>query len=271
MSNCAAACLEGSRESRNYPLISIVTVCRNAGNTIARTFQGLRDQTYPNIEYIVIDGGSTDGTVERIASDSDLISCYVSEKDNGIYDAMNKGIRIARGEIIGIINADDYYEPTALEEVMRAWQKDNSLDVIYGNCEVVNFGESVVRTSKPQLDFKKGVINIPHPSAFVSKRCYTNHGLFDDSYLYGGDYELFCRLASRGAKFRYIDKTLAYFRLGGFSASVGIAKEKELLLTTWKYWGFLAACKVFPGKCCYPFVRRKLGSCLRNLGLKRAV
>lgn len=117
------------------PLVSIVTVSYNSADTIEQTIQSVTKQTYPNIEYIIIDGGSRDGTVEIIKRYQDKISFWISEPDMGIYDAMNKGISYAKGDYIGIINSDDWYELDAIEKIVSKIKEDPI--IIYGNmmCE----------------------------------------------------------------------------------------------------------------------------------------
>jgi glycosyltransferase involved in cell wall biosynthesis len=112
---------------------SIITVCYNSEKTIERTITSLRNQTYQNFEYIIIDGGSTDSTLEIIKKNLDVVSILVSEKDEGIYDAMNKGIDLASGEIIGIINSDDWYENDTLENIFKISFGQTNL-VIHGLC-----------------------------------------------------------------------------------------------------------------------------------------
>jgi glycosyltransferase involved in cell wall biosynthesis len=259
-----------SHNSSELPLISIITICFNADKTIERTFQGMATQTYPNIEYIVIDGGSTDNTLSLIEKYKYLISYFSSEKDNGIYDAMNKGINIAQGDVIGIINADDYYAPNALVLVMRAYQINKDVDVFMGNCSTINPSEKLIRTDKPTINFEQGVVYVLHPSTFISRQCYSKYGVFNDTYKYSGDYEFFCRLAGKSAKFFHINYTLAYFRLGGFGTRIGVLKEKECLLITLRYWGLFAATRLSL-VLIYSFSRRKFGVFLRDIGLKKPI
>lgn len=249
-------------------MISVITVCFNARHTIEKTFQSLLSQAYENIEYIVVDGGSSDGTLDVIDKYRNVIKKFVSERDGGIYEAMNKGIRMANGEIVGIINADDYYAPNALMQVMQVYQADRNLDVIFGNCSTVNSFGDIMRDDKPRIDFQHGVVSVLHPSTFVSRRCYLRHGCFDESYRYAGDYEFFCRLAYRCASFSYINTTLAYFRTGGFGSRVGIIKEKENIAITYKYWGVGSAVRVSL-QLFHLYLRRKIGGFLRRIGLKR--
>lgn len=253
----------------NGPLMSIITVCFNARHTIEQTFQSLINQTYARIEYIVVDGGSTDGTLELIIQYKHIISNFVSGKDGGIYEAMNKGIRMANGELIGIINADDFYAPNVLSKVAQVYQANRNLDVIIGNCATVNSYGAVIRDDKPHIDFQRGVVSVLHPSTFVSKQCYLNFGCFDESYRYAGDYDFFCRLANRNANFFHIDTTLAFFRTGGFGTRVGILKEKENVVITYKYWGLGAAIRV-SFRMLHFYLRRKFGVFLRRVGLKKS-
>ena len=248
------------------PLISIITVCFNAVHTIDRTFQSILNQTYQNIEYIVIDGGSTDGTLDVVAKYNKIISCLVSEKDKGIYDAMNKGIRLAHGDVIGIINADDFYATDALEQVMSIFRTNTDLDVVLGNCAYINQSEKLLSTAIPHIDFKNVIVHVHHPSTFVSRHCYEKYGVFDKFYCYAGDYEFFCRLTTNNATFFHINTTLASYRIGGFGTKVGIIGEKECFLITYKYWGLFVACCKVP-QFLYLYLRRKLGFFFRKFGL----
>ncbi len=251
------------------PLISIITVCFNAEQTIERTFQGVRGQSYPNIEYIIVDGGSTDATLLHIASNKDIISCLISEKDRGIYDAMNKGIKVAHGDIIGIINADDYFLDGVLDRVVDLWRADKSVDVICGKCSTIGAGGDILRIDNSSVDFKGKTVNVLHPSTFVVKGCYERFGLYDDRYRYAADHEFFCRLASRNAKFGYIDVVTSCFRTGGFGGRVGLIKELENLIIVYKYWGLTEVILVFPRVFVLSYFRRKLGNFLRKIGVMR--
>ncbi len=135
-------------EDQDKPLVSIITVCLNSEKTIEQTIQSVINQTYPNIEYIIIDGKSTDRTLEIIDKYKGKISILVSESDEGIYDAMNKGLKLATGELIGIINSDDWYESDAVETIVNSFLADRNVQVIYGNMDVYD-QDKFIRTIYP--------------------------------------------------------------------------------------------------------------------------
>jgi glycosyltransferase involved in cell wall biosynthesis len=201
------------------PLISVVTVCFNSINTIERTFKSILNQTYSNIEYIVVDGKSTDGTVELIKEYADhfkkrnIIFKWKSEKDNGIYDAMNKGLEMTTGELIGIINSDDYYQDLALETISAEYLKDSSYDVYHGLLNYYNSGKlSMIKGGDSSVLTHH---MIEHPTCFLKKKTYEKHGFFNCKYKYVADYELLCRVKKNGGKFKLIDKVIANFYDGG--------------------------------------------------------
>jgi glycosyltransferase involved in cell wall biosynthesis len=201
-------------------VISIVTPTYNAAKTLARTIQSVRDQDYAPIEYIVVDGGSTDGTLDIIRDHAWMIARWVSERDKGIYDAMNKGIALATGEIIGIINADDHYLPGAIRAVVDATAQNPQADVYYGDI----LYDCVYRPpyrEQPTTQLNGAplhAVRVSHPAVFVRRNTYERLGVYDLSYRLAGDYEFFYRLVKHGARFCYIPQTLSYMYGGGASA-----------------------------------------------------
>lgn len=204
--------------------ISIITVCYNSAKTIEETILSVLGQDYPDVEYIIIDGASTDGTQEVIARYAP-IPTVVSEPDKGIYDAMNKGIRLAQGDVIGILNADDIYaQKDILSRVARQFS-ENEIQACYG--DLVYFSSSapdnVVRYWRAgrfsEGAFSKGW-NPPHPTFFVKRDVYATWGAFDTRYVMGNDIELMMRLLEKAKiKVAYIPDILVKMRLGGVSNS----------------------------------------------------
>ncbi len=194
--------------------VSIITVVYNGVRTIEQTIQSVIRQTYKNIEYIVVDGLSTDGTKDIIEKYGSFIHCYISEKDEGIYDAMNKGLNKATGDIVGIINSDDWYACDAVEAAVHSlMQKD--VDLVYGKVHLVmGDGNGKVISGVP-LESIWYQMAAPHPTVFVKKKIYERYGLFDINYKYAADYDLLLRFFSEKVKFGYLDKVIAYFRYGG--------------------------------------------------------
>ena len=209
----------------NYK-VSVITVAYNSVSTIEKTIQSVVHQTYKNIEYIVIDGGSIDGTQQVIERYLNHISYYISEKDNGLYYAMNKGISKATGDIIGIINSDDWYVEDAIEAVVECFSKYD-IELVYG--KIV----TVLEKNKEQVFHKVPLENmwfqmvIPHPSVFVKKDIYDRFGMFNINYSLSSDYELILRFYSKNVKFWYLDKIIAYFRSGGISTKKRMLSYEE--------------------------------------------
>jgi glycosyltransferase involved in cell wall biosynthesis len=211
-------------EVGSLPLISIITVVYNAVNTIEQTIQSVIQQSYQNKEYIIIDGGSTDGTVDLIKRYESHLSYWVSEPDLGIYDAMNKGISMAKGELVGIINADDWYEGDIFSIIADKFRETGSDHVIYGLLRIFQNDKfySLVGNSINVLPDEP----IMHPTCFVPRQIYQTYGKYDLKYKYSADYDLFLRFANHGVKFCFIEKTIANFRRGGISFSPSAEKEK---------------------------------------------
>lgn len=210
--------------------ISVITPCFNSEKTIRQTIESVLNQTYTNIEYIIVDGGSTDKTVEIIKEYIPLFHGrlhYVSEKDNGIYDAMNKGIKMSHGQLIGIINSDDFYEINTVETVLKKYEPQKE-QVIYGYMNIVikNAKSKVLTSSHLKLEESM----ITHPTCFVSRNIYQKYGLFIDSYKIAADYELMLRLFKKtNVEFVQIPQILANFRAGGVSSTKKTQLEKRII------------------------------------------
>lgn len=200
-------------------LVSIITVCLNAEATIERTIRSVIRQTYKNIEYIIIDGGSTDRTLQIAAKYRDDISTLISEKDSGIYDAMNKGIELAHGDYIGIINADDWYEKDAVDYVVQTGKRlSEDIGVISGQCRYIE-------ETSTFLPRRKGMVHIwtempiAHPATFIKKSVYEKFGKYDTHYKLAADYELIFRLYVNRVAFYLCEKVLANYTVGGISGT----------------------------------------------------
>jgi glycosyltransferase involved in cell wall biosynthesis len=204
--------------SEFLPLVTIITVVYNNDNYLAETINSVLAQSYDNIEYIIVDGGSTDRTLNIICQYEAKIDYWISESDRGLYDAMNKGIALANGEIIGILNSDDLYFPDTVNTVVKAYQKLQQPCVIYGN--MLKFADNFTGASLHQGNltdsaFKTATISINHPTCFVHQTLYKNFGGFRQEYEVGADRELMMRFHSQNVTFIHIEQTLAKFRLGG--------------------------------------------------------
>ncbi len=202
------------------PKISVITVSYNSAKTIVDALNSVAAQTYRNVEHIVVDGASTDETVVRVRNHFDSSIQLVSEPDKGIYDAMNKGILLARGEILGFLNSDDFYaDETVLAKIANAFQ-DPTVVACYADLVYVTQDNSrVVRywKSKPftKGDFAKGWCPA-HPTFYVRKSVIERLGLFDQSYKLAADVEFMMRYLERGqVRAAYIPHVLVRMRLGG--------------------------------------------------------
>ncbi len=204
------------------PLISVITVCRNAEKTITKTIESVLGQTYSNLEYLIIDGASTDRTIEIIKQYEPKFKGrlrLITERDAGIYDAMNKGVRLATGKIIGIINSDDWYELDAVERVVESY-KETGDGVYYGILRVMENGKEVMLKSTHYQFLYRDIVG--HPAYFVSSKIYQTHGLFNLDYKIASDYELMMRFIQRNVRFVQVNFILANFNYGGISSNFDI-------------------------------------------------
>ncbi|MBP1695156.1 MAG: glycosyl transferase family 2 [Deltaproteobacteria bacterium] len=203
--------------------VSIITIVRNNRATMEDCVKNVLSQSYKEIEYIVVDGGSNDGTIDIIQAYHERISQWISEPDQGIYDAMNKGIEMATGQVIGFLHSSDVYaHPRVIEEVARVFEKSNASSV-YGDLQYVdkenlnkvirNWKSSPYRHGK----FRQGWMP-PHPTFFVRKEIYEKYGYFNTDFRIAGDYELMLRFLERyRISAAYIPEVLVKMRWGGMS------------------------------------------------------
>lgn len=207
-------------------LVSIITPCYNSEKTIEKTIKSVLGQTYKNIEYIIVDGGSSDSTIDIVKKYEMLFEGrmkVISEKDDGIYDAMNKGILNATGKLIGIVNSDDYYEADAVETVVKNMEEDE-YQVLYGllRCTQQRKEVNVVLYNHNFLHQQM----ITHPTCFISKKAYEDFGMYNCKYRSCADYELMLRWwKEERVKFKPIYKIISNFELGGMSSTDYATKE----------------------------------------------
>jgi glycosyltransferase involved in cell wall biosynthesis len=206
--------------------ISVITVCLNSGKTIEQTIQSVINQKNCNYEYIIIDGKSTDDTLEIIKKYRDRISVVVSEPDSGIYDAMNKGISLATGDVVGIINSDDWFEPGAFARVEKYF-RDTDAEVVYGKMNAIDLEGNVQILIPSNIEKIRYEMETPHPTVFVKREIYKKYGVFQLKYKIAADYELMLRLYTKGVKFKHLEYILANFRMGGISALQSETCAKE--------------------------------------------
>jgi glycosyltransferase involved in cell wall biosynthesis len=216
---------------QNNPLVSIITVVFNGVKHIEQTIQSVFRQTYPHIEYIIVDGGSTDGTVPVIKKYEHQLYKWISEKDRGISDAFNKGIALATGDIIGMINADDFYEPDAVQQVVDHFQEG---EIFYGDLRLLR-KERVDFVVKGDHELLPRLMTINHPTVFVKKEVYKKLGVFDESYACAMDYDLLLRFYVNNYRFVYVPAVLANMRWDGISDKYWIRGCRETLHIKNKY------------------------------------
>ncbi len=203
--------------------VSIITVCYNSSETIESTIQSVLEQDYQNIEYIIVDGKSTDTTLQIIDKYKPEITKIISEKDDGIYYAINKGIGIATGDIIAVLHADDFYSnPQVISKVVKKIEEENA-DTIYGDLQYVDREDtSFVKRNWKSGEYKDGLFlkgwMPPHPTFFVRKTCYEKYGKFNTILRSAADYELMLRFLHKyKCSTSYIPEVLVKMRIGGKS------------------------------------------------------
>lgn len=217
--------------------ISIITASYNSSKTIEDSINSLLKQSYADIEYIIIDGGSKDGTTDIIKKYEPEFNGrlkWISEKDKGIYDAMNKGIGMATGEIVGILNSDDFFtSEDVISEVNSTFEKYNP-DAVYGDIHFVNDDnlEKSVRYYSSKI-FRRGLMRLgfmpAHPSFYIKRECFEKFGLYNTSYKIAADFEFLLRTIYIGRiKTKYIEKDFVTMRTGGASTS-GINSHKLIM------------------------------------------
>lgn len=204
-------------------LISIITACYNSENTIEETLKSVTEQTYKQIEYLIIDGKSSDKTLEIVSKYSGNISKIISEPDTGIYDALNKGIQLATGEIIGFVHADDTFtDKNVLEKVANLF-RESQADAIYADLDYIdnkNPSKIIRHWQSGEFIFtkiKKGWMP-PHPTLFVKKKIYEKYGSFDTTFKIASDYDIILRfLYKHKISVSYLPEVITKMRTGGTS------------------------------------------------------
>lgn len=213
--------------------ISLITVAYNAQNTIERCISSVLGQKFNNIQYIVIDGGSTDRTIQIINKYRENISVFISEPDNGVYDAMNKGIALANGDIIGTLNADDFLaDDDVLAHVAKAFSQED-INILYGDLDFIDPGEKIVRKWRSGR-YRSGMFNWgwmpPHPTFYCRKVLFANLGTYRLDYGSAADYELMLRfIHAYKANVFYLDKIMVKMFIGGISNKNVTNRVKALL------------------------------------------
>lgn len=229
------------------PKISVVTVVYNRAASIGDALASLSAQTHKNVEHIVVDGGSTDGTLETLRAQQPPIDTLISEPDEGIYDALNKGVSRATGDVIGILHSDDLFTDSLVLRDVAAAFGDPSVEAVYGDLVYVQKNDTsrVVRhwrSGEPSPAALRRGWMPPHPSLFLRRSVYDRFGVFDTQYRIAADYDFMLRVFLPGIEYRYIPRVLVTMRVGGESN----ATIKRLIRKSAEDWRIMKRAKINP-------------------------
>ena len=211
--------------------VSIITVCLNSEKTIERTIKSVVNQTYSNIEYIIIDGKSTDGTLDIIDKYKDKNSILVSEKDKGIYNAMNKGLARATGDVVYFLQSDDYlFNDSVIEKVMDEFIKYPETQIIYGDLVVVMKNRNFVASYNRITKYYLYRYNLSQQAIFAKRDVFEKTGLFDERYIICADYDWFLKcFVKYNMKSEYIGEIITVFSGFGASSRYDTSKERQAI------------------------------------------
>lgn len=223
--------------------ISIVSVVYNAEDVLGRMIESVIRQTYNNLELVIMDGGSSDGTVEIIKEYEEYVDFWKSEADEGIYHAMNKGAQKATGDYLYFLNADDwFYDSDVLKRIIQEIG-NKQYELVYGNVVRIypSFEVEIVRDFN-KFALARGKIP-PHQASFISKRVFWSLQGYQERYQSAGDLDFFCRLEERSPSYKYLDESIACVSSGGFSSRKDISSP-EVVQVIKKYYGPVPAARV---------------------------
>ena len=221
------------------PLLTVVTVVYNGALHIEKAVQSVLSQDYLNIEYIIIDGCSSDGTIDIIQSYENKIDYWMSAPDQGIYDAMNKGIMLSRGELIGFLNSDDYYEPGAIRAVIEDYKNKCCRGIYYGNSFVIQADLRIRYLSIGNASLWRG-LGFKHQAMFVHRDIHKQFGLYNLAYRIAADYDFVLSAVSKGVKLIHIDKTIVNYSNTGTSGINRIKTLNEIRIIGKRHFGFFS-------------------------------
>jgi len=246
----------------NEPLVSIITAVRNGERFIHDTINSVLSQAYDNIEYIIIDGASTDNTLSIINEYKDRVSKIISEPDKGPADAVNKGLALAGGDIIGLLNADDYLAEGTIRQVVECFNGYHP-DIVCGDTiRLERDTGKITERRRSEINNMHIDMTIQHPTCYVRKEVYQKFK-YNEHYKIAWDYECFTRMIRAGCTFYYCPDDIVYFRGGGLCSRFGVHFERFKI--QWKYYSRIFAL--------YRLTRKVCGhifySMLRRLGIKK--
>ena len=216
------------KQSQKKPLLSIITICYNIKDEIEKTCQSIVNQTWQDFEWIVVDGGSNDGTVDVLNKYRSRMNVFISERDKGVYNAMNKGIKLASGEWLSFMNGGDAYAANdVLEKVFK--NKEYDADVLYGNInEIYPDGRTEQSNYKTKIDLSFFTNhNINHQSSFIRRKLFDKYGIYDEEYKIASDWEKWIVFAENGCNFKYVDVIIADFMCNGISSKQSSVLSSE--------------------------------------------
>ena len=209
------------KNNKNNPLVSILTIVKNGQNHLEETIQSVLNQTYKNIEYIILDGNSQDSSLEIIKKYEKVIDYWATEPDNSLWDGFNKALTLAHGDLIGIINSDDVYLPNAVETIVKYYEKNKDMDFIFGS---VKKHWGVLHGYKPwKIKWSWGFYTSHSTGFFIKREASKKVGLYNTQYRYHADYDYFYRMIAihklKGLSTKK-DELIGIFRRGGFSSTI---------------------------------------------------
>jgi len=223
------------KKYRDKTVISVVTVVYNGDKYLEQTIKSVLNQNYDNVEYIIIDGGSTDNTLDIIKKYDYAIDYWISEPDGGIYNAMNKGASLCSGDYVAFLNADDWYVEGIINRVSLGIG-NGDIDYAFGNVNIYG-GVNGSRIFRPQLSEYKYKMPLPHPSFFLRRSLLLMFG-FNEGYRAIADYDLILKILGMNLKSKYIDEVFVNFRAGGLSS---FPHEREHFRLAYEHFGLLIA------------------------------
>ena len=233
----------------NSPAVSIITVCYNAEDTVEKTIKSVLSQTYQNIEYVIVDGQSSDNTMAVIGRYKNHITKISSEKDCGVYDAMNKGIKFSSGDILYFLNADDYfYDESVVQDIVKQFASHPEAAVVYGKVSLYNLAPRAplnyrlpfVSEIKNKKDFL--VKSLCHQRVFARRWLFEKYGFFNTRYKISADFDWFLRLFNQAVNFRFIDRYIAHYNYQGLSktqANPFITEKMKIIFFNFEFNDFL--------------------------------
>jgi len=231
----------------SQPTISVITICFNSAATIEETINSVLGQDYANIDYVIIDGGSTDGTLDIIERYGERLGYFKSEPDKGISDAFNKGVKHSKGDLIVIINSDDVLCPGSLKKVAAEYEEGKwdiyRCNVIIRNKETGFTGRDIPSMKFPLFPWQ---VNVDHQGTFVTKEAYEKWGVYDLNFRYMMDHDFLARCYQGGARMKYVNVDAAEFRLGGVSVASIPDKKYDIKHVVINQGG-----SPFLAECCY--------------------